>query len=178
MKWTEQHWDQIISRGLSFIRNLLLKVNKSGQLCLNLTTFSDLVYRGAPQGGAQGADLEAHRVGQKKKVLWQKLEVYLVATKECSFACLVGKAFYTYLVLYVLWSCWFVCYLNQHDTKGNKNERDFAPWSQVYNLATCNWDFGNLAIWQLGNLATWQFGNLAIWQLGNLATWQFGNLAT
>ena len=93
--------------------------NKSaGSVCLNLTTFSDLVYRVLRRVARKAADLEAHRVGQKKKVLWQKLEVYLVATKECSFAWLVGKAFYTYLVLYVLWSCWFVCYLNQHDTKG------------------------------------------------------------
>ena len=62
-------------------------------------------------------------------------------------------------------------YLLLTSSKYNKNERDFAPWSQVHNLATCN-----LAIWQLGNLATWQFGNLAIWPLGNLAIWQFGNL--
>ena len=33
----------------------------------------------------------------------------------------------------------------------NKNERDFAPWSQVHNLATCNRKF---AIWQFGNLPT------------------------
>ena len=32
----------------------------------------------------------------------------------------------------------------------NKNERDFAPLSQVHNLATCNRKF---AIWQLYNLA-------------------------
>ena len=38
----------------------------------------------------------------------------------------------------------------------NKNERDFAPWSQIHNLATCN-----LATWQFGNLAPWQFDNLA-----------------
>ena len=51
----------------------------------------------------------------------------------------------------------FLLYPITH-AKENKNERDFAPWSQVHNLATCNHKF---AIWQLGNLATWQFGNLA-----------------
>ena len=65
----------------------------------------------------------------------------------------------------------------------NKNERDFAPWSQVHNLATCNlasWQFGKLAIWQFGNLArnaelTFNFGNFQNWELPILATFNFGN---
>ena len=67
----------------------------------------------------------------------------------------------------------------------NKNERDFAPWSQVHNLATCNrkfaiWQLGNFAIWQFGNLArnaelTFNFGNFLNLELSILATFNFGN---
>ena len=52
----------------------------------------------------------------------------------------------------------------------NKNERDFAPWSQVHNLATCNlatfskkcWT--HFQLWQLSKLATFNFGNFQFWQ--------------
>ena len=61
----------------------------------------------------------------------------------------------------------------------NKNERDFAPWSQVHNLETYNLQLGNLKIWKLDNLArnaelTFNFGNFQNWELSILATFNFG----
>ena len=43
-----------------------------------------------------------------------------------------------------------------------KNKNDFAPWSQVQNLATCN-------------LATFNFGNFQFWQFSILTTFSFDN---
>ena len=45
--------------------------------------------------------------------------------------------------------------------KKNKNERDFAPWSQVHNLATCNFQFWQL--WQFSILTTFSFDNFQFW---------------
>jgi hypothetical protein len=43
-----------------------------------------------------------------------------------------------------------------------KKKNDFAPWSQVQNLATCNlapFNFGNFQFWQFSILTTFSFDN-------------------
>ena len=51
--------------------------------------------------------------------------------------------------------------------KKNKNKRDFAPWSQVHNLATCNFQF-----WQLSTLSIFNIFSFGYFQAKFLKRFQ------
>ena len=57
-----------------------------------------------------------------------------------------------------------------------REQRDFAPRSQIYNLAT-NSDFQFLTIYNFDNFQFWQLSILAIFNVDNLLYWQISTLA-
>ena len=105
---------------------------------------------------------------------WDNFQMKFSILGHCVFSLLSSS--YSPLILILSNSTLFPSWKTYYFMWWNKNERDFAPWSQVQNLATLQLGkkcWTHFQLWQLSKLGTFNFGNFQFWHFSNLTTFSF-----